>query len=110
MNIVGWVLLFSVIGGLLSMMVAVAYALLPQRVHVGTVRQLVSFATGALLAAAFIGLLPEALDARPEVSTNAIMATVLVGVLVFFLLEKTLIWRHAHDEDATDDHHIINLF
>lgn len=103
MNVITWTLLFSVVGGLLSMVLAVAYALLPERVHIRTMRHLVSIATGALLGAAFIGLLPEALVARPEIDPANVMATVLGGVLVFFMLEKTLIWRHAHVHEHEHD-------
>ena len=100
MSVFAWVLLFSILGGLLSMAAAVVYAVLPTAAHVATVRHLVSVATGALLGAAFIGLLPEALESRPEVGAGPVMATVLLGVLIFFLLEKTLIWRHAHHDAA----------
>lgn len=57
------------------------------------VPRLVSFAVGTLLASAFLGLLPGALagsDASP------VLLTTLVGILVFFSLEKLLIWRHCH--------------
>lgn len=99
MTVLSWTLLFSIGGGLLSLALAVAYALLPERIHIQTMRHLVSVATGALLGAAFIGLLPEALAARPDVGPAQIMATVLGGILVFFALEKTLVWRHAHLHD-----------
>ena len=99
MSVFAGTLLFSIGGGLLSLALAVAYALLPDHIHVRTMRHLVSAATGALLGAAFIGLLPEALAARPDVVPAQVMATVLGGILVFFTLEKTLIWRHAHLHD-----------
>ncbi|MCP5143814.1 MAG: ZIP family metal transporter [Gammaproteobacteria bacterium] len=110
MSVLAWVLLFSFLAGALSMAGALVYTMLPQRTHVASVRHLVSFATGALLSAAFVGLLPEALEARPDVGASAVMATVLFGVITFFLLEKTLIWRHAHHDDAeahgADPHHV----
>jgi zinc and cadmium transporter len=57
---------------------------------------LVSFATGTLLASAFLGLLPEALDLRSGLD---VPATILVAILAFFLLEKLLLWRHSHALD-----------
>lgn len=56
---------------------------------------LVSYAVGTLLGAALLGLLPEALEAqRPPV----VFASLLGGILTFFVLEKLVLWRHCHDE------------
>ncbi len=59
-----------------------------------------SFAVGALLGAVFLELLPHALEAG---STERVMATVLAGLLAFFLLEKLVLWRHSHGHDAHRD-------
>lgn len=56
----------------------------------------VPFAAGSLLAAAFIDLLPEALEGESNAHTVSLMA--LVAFLVFFLLERTLTWFHHHHE------------
>jgi len=58
------------------------------------IRWFVSFAVGALLGAVFIDLLPEALA---QGSVNRVMTAMLGGMLAFFLLEKFVLWRHAHD-------------
>ena len=68
---------------------------------------LVSFAVGALLGAVFLDLLPEALQ---HGSVDRVMTTMLVGLLAFFLLEKFVLWRHAHDapfdeSDVPTHHH-----
>jgi zinc and cadmium transporter len=58
---------------------------------------LLGFASGTLLGAAFLGLIPEAaawLDLR-QVTT-----LVLVAVILFFLLEKWVLWRHCHDPNC----------
>ncbi|MBH2007335.1 ZIP family metal transporter [Candidatus Saccharibacteria bacterium] len=55
----------------------------------------VPFAAGALLAAAFIDLLPEAIEGN---DAHLISLAVLVSFLVFFLLERTLSWFHHHHE------------
>lgn len=55
----------------------------------------VPFAAGALLAAAFVDLLPEAMEGS---DTHRISLIVLVSFLVFFLLERTLNWFHHHHE------------
>ena len=62
--------------------------------------RVVSFAVGALLGAVFLELLPQALETgRPE----RVMVTVLAGLLAFFLLEKLVLWRHAHGHDTHQD-------
>jgi zinc and cadmium transporter len=58
----------------------------------------VSFAVGALLGAIFLELLPHALELG---STEHVMITVLTGLLLFFLLEKLVLWRHSHLEVET---------
>jgi zinc and cadmium transporter len=58
---------------------------------------LISYATGTLLGAAFLGMIPHALeDSEPF----RILAAVLVGIILFFLLEKLVIWRHCHDGEC----------
>jgi zinc and cadmium transporter len=52
---------------------------------------LVSFAAGTMLGAAFFDLLPEASKMGADV-----FALALAGVLVFFVLEKFICWRHCH--------------
>ncbi len=53
----------------------------------------VSFATGTLLGAALIGLLPHALHALPG---PQVTGTLLGGMVAFFILEKLALWRHCH--------------
>lgn len=55
---------------------------------------LVSFAVGGLFGDAFIHLLPEAFE---KLGTNlATSIFVILGILIFFVLEKFLRWRHCH--------------
>ena len=61
--------------------------------HPSWISRLVSFAVGALLGAVFLELLPHALETG---SAERVMITVLAGLLAFFLLEKLVLWRHAH--------------
>jgi len=52
-----------------------------------------------LLGAAFLAILPHAFEV-PGVDAHSVTLTVLCGILVFFLLEKMVIWRHCHTEDC----------
>ncbi len=57
---------------------------------------LVSLAVGALLGDAFLHLLPEAFEKIPN--TTHLSIAIIVGILIFFVLEKLLHWHHHHTE------------
>jgi zinc and cadmium transporter len=96
MPLLVWIIIFCLLGGLLSVLAAALFLVLsePMRNHV--LPHLVSFATGTLLGAAFLGLLPHALDTVVSTDVHIIPMTVLLGLLGFFLLEKMVLWRHCH--------------
>jgi zinc and cadmium transporter len=87
--------LTCVAGGVLSVLAASAFAL---RVSAARVPMLISFAVGALLGAVFLDILPHAFGEAQNVRTMA--ATVLGGILLFFVLEKLVLWRHCHEEQC----------
>lgn len=58
-------------------------------------QHLLSLAAGALLATAFMHLLPEAFESPVEPKT--LLTTLLMGVLFFFLLDKAELWHHGHE-------------
>lgn len=60
---------------------------------------LVSFAAGVLLGASFLDLMPEALE-----SSSGNMIYVLLGIVVFYVAEKSLLWYHCHDKNTCDIH------
>ena len=99
-NLLYWILGFAAVGSLLSLAAGAGYLLLPARLREHTVAHLISFATGTLLGVTFMDLLPEALELQQEDGPRNVMTTVLVGIFVFFVLEKALIWRHAHNVDG----------
>lgn len=59
---------------------------------------LVSFSAGVMLAAAFLDLLPEAMEAAGE-NPAGVLPLVLVGVVFFFFLERFLLWFHHHHSE-----------
>jgi zinc and cadmium transporter len=93
MTILTWIILASLLGGILSVLAAALFALNARAQYLGG---LVSYAIGALLGAVFLNILPEAIELSPSVA--AVSGTVLLGILLFFTLEKVLIWRHCHHE------------
>ena len=68
-------------------------------------QHMLSLAAGALLATAFLHLLPEAFEAGVE--PHNLFATLLFGLLFFFLLDKAELWHHGHEHHHSDthDHH-----
>jgi zinc and cadmium transporter len=110
-GLLGLIIVFTALGGLLSVIAAGVFLLLSDQRRQVLLPHGISFAIGALLTVAFWGLLPEAfLGVSPE-RFQALSATVLAGILMFFVLEKMLIWRHCHhgecevhSDEADHDH------
>jgi zinc and cadmium transporter len=97
LTVLAWILAFTTLGGIASAAVAGAVLLLPQRARTRFLPHLVSFATGALLGAALLGLLPEAIERAGPARGAAVGFAVSAGILLFFILEKLMLWRHSHD-------------
>src|SRR5689334_4036525 len=95
-----WIVLSTFIGGVLSVAAAAAVAL---KANPSRVPMLISYAIGALLAAVFLEILPHAFEDAP--STRALGAIVLTGLIVFFVLEKLVLWRHHHSHGWLDEEH-----
>ena len=96
MPLLVWIIIFCLLGGLLSVLAAALFLVLSEPLRNHILPHLVSFATGTLLGAAFLGLLPHALDTVVSTDVHIIPMTVLLGLLGFFLLEKMVLWRHCH--------------
>jgi zinc and cadmium transporter len=108
MTTLGWIIGATALGGVLSMAFAALFAM---NAKADWIPVLISYAVGALLGAAFLEVLPHAFERASSVETIA--ATVLAGILAFFVLEKLVLWRHCHLEQceahdpplqATHDH------
>ncbi|MFP5307510.1 MAG: ZIP family metal transporter, partial [Gammaproteobacteria bacterium] len=84
------ILLATLCGGLLSVGLAAGVSL---TVLARWAPRLVGFSVGALLAAALLHLLPEALESLPGFEVGAAL---LAGLAAFFVLEKLALWRHDH--------------
>lgn len=101
-----WIVLATVVAGVGSVWVAAALlrlgwagghaaAAVPQR--------LLSLAAGALLATAFMHLLPEAFES--QLDAHDLFAVLLVGVVFFFVLDKAELWHHGHEHAGHQHHH-----
>lgn len=103
MSVLLWIVTFTLLGGALSALAASAFLLSAETTRSRLLPHLVSLATGALLGAALLGLLPHALQGVGPQATHAIGMTLLAGLLVFFVLEKLVLWRHCH-QDVCEGH------
>ena len=90
-------------GGVLSAAAAGIFLRLPEKQRQWAIPHLLSYATGALLGAALLGLVPEAIEASMVAYGAAGPARVgtllLAGILLFFVLEKLVLWRHCHEPE-----------
>ncbi|NNM81095.1 MAG: ZIP family metal transporter [Burkholderiales bacterium] len=95
MPVIEWIVATSTLGGLASLLLAATFAL---SMRASWLPMLISYAVGALLGAAFLEILPEAFKLTQNPAT--LTATILFGILLFFILEKLVLWRHCHAEDC----------
>ena len=93
MSVLSWIVAMSFIGGALSVFAAAAFAF---TARASWVSPLVSYSIGALLGASFLEVLPHAFEASSSAEVAA--RNVLGGLLLFFVLEKLVLWRHCHEE------------
>jgi zinc and cadmium transporter len=103
MDLLFWIIGFSLLGGILSVIIASSFLLLNIHARHRAVPHLVSFAIGALLGATFLGLIPHALEHEYAVDAHDIGLTLLLGLLTFFVLEKMVLWRHCHSHHGDGD-------
>ena len=87
----------SLLGSGGGLLVASSLLLFTDQIRTRLVPWLVSYAVGALLGVSLLLLLPEALEALAPVT---VFATLLFGILVFFVLEKQVLLRHCHTDEC----------
>ena len=87
----------SLVGGLGGLLVASGVLLIEDSVRTRLVPWLVSYAVGALLGVSMLALLPTTLEQLPA---PRVFTTLLIGILLFFVLEKLVLWRHCHTHDC----------
>jgi len=90
-----WIVVTTIAGGVISVAAAAAVAF---SARASWVPILVSYAVGALLGAVFLEMLPHAF--RMAANVEQIAGTILAGILIFFVLEKLVLWRHCHVEQC----------
>jgi zinc and cadmium transporter len=97
-----YIVLATLAGGVLSVLIA---AMVTVQLLGRVVKHMVSLSVGILLGTALLQVLPEAFEGPAR--THALFATLLAGLLFFFLLEKAELYRHGHhhEGDGHEHHH-----
>ena len=94
-----WILLFSILGSIGALSAAAVFILFKEKTQKLVVSLLISYATGILLSAALLGLIPEAIEAAGN-EPHSVMLFVLGSIFFFFFLEKIVIWRNCPNEEC----------
>jgi len=94
---VAWVVAFSLLGSLGVVLGAGLLLLSAVEKRRRLLPSLVSYAVGTLLGAAFLGMLPRALEGGHR---QAALTTALLGIVLFFILEKWVLWQHCHEAEC----------
>jgi zinc and cadmium transporter len=94
------ILLATTIAGVVSISAAAifSFGLLSKMVE-----RMVSLSVGIMLSTSLLHALPEAFESKAD--PHALFATLLAGLLGFFLLEKLAILRHSHHHEGDGHHH-----
>jgi zinc and cadmium transporter len=95
--ILALVILFSMLGSVGAMSGGALLLFLPRYVIKTLIPCLLSYAIGTLLGAAFLGMIPSGLQ---QASASSVLTMVLAGIVIFFMLEKLILWRHCHDPEC----------
>jgi zinc and cadmium transporter len=103
LNTLAWIILVTLVSGVLSVLGAGLFLALPGKQREAALPHLVSFATGALLGAALLALIPHAVLGAGSQRVHEVGVALIAGIALFFVLEKFLLWRHCHD-DHCDTH------
>ena len=99
-----WIIGTCLAGGFLSLLFAFLFF---KNSNINIVTNMVSLSVGTMLGAVFLEILPHALEQSTD--SHDTMFIVLIGLLVFFTLEKLLIWRHCHGDHCETHSHDTQL-
>lgn len=103
MNELAYILLSVTVISLISLSAVVALTL-QKATLTRIMTALIAFAAGTMLGAAFLHLIPEAIEAAPGGHVY-----VLAGIVAFFLIERAIHWHHCTEEHCVAPFGYLNL-
>ncbi len=89
-----WILASTTLVSLISLVGILTLAIKSNLLH-KILFCLIGFSAGALIGGAFLHILPECLENN---NSNAVFSYLILGIIIFFLMERYLHWRHCHEE------------
>ncbi|MFX0098494.1 MAG: ZIP family metal transporter [Candidatus Hodarchaeota archaeon] len=96
-----WIIFFSALGSVGSVLAAYIPLAIQKETHGKKLHYLVAYAQGTLLTSAIIGLLPHAIHHAEELFPGEpamlVMTWLLIGIIIFIIIEKLITWHHCHD-------------
>jgi zinc and cadmium transporter len=95
--VIWWIVAFGTLGGVGATVGSALVMALPERMLRSALPWLLSYATGTLLGAAFLGMIPKAFA---QGSALEVSATLLAGIVAFFGLEKLVLSRQCHEREC----------
>src|SRR5215469_14148322 len=95
-------MLFAAFGGIASAAFALVFLWVREEHSARILPHFISFATGALLGAALLALLPEAMEKAGPGGAHGIGIALVAGLGMFFVIEKLVLWWHAHVHEEGD--------
>jgi zinc and cadmium transporter len=102
--LLAWIIFFTAVGGIASAAFAGLFLLVPEAAGRRLLPHFISYATGALLGAALLALLPDAMEGVGPGGARGIGVALLVGLGVFFVIEKLVLWWHTHSNGHRHGH------
>jgi zinc and cadmium transporter len=97
-----WILGSGLLMSAISLLGAVTFVI-PERILRSLLLPLVSIAAGSLIGSSLFYLLPESIEAMGN--NLSVYGYVVIGFLIFFVLEQFLHWHHTHDADEKSHQH-----
>lgn len=94
--VLGWILVSTFLVSIISLVGIVTLAIRDELLH-KIIFCFIGFSAGALIGSAFLHILPEALE---KTSSITVFSYLILGLTLFFLLERYFHWRHCHDKDC----------
>jgi len=91
-----WIIVSTLVVSLISLVGALTLAISDKFLH-KLIFCFIGFSAGALIGGAFLHLLPEALQENNSVS---VFYYLILGIAIFFILERYLHWRHCHEDNC----------
>jgi zinc and cadmium transporter len=101
--LLAWIIFFTAVGGIASAAFAGLFLLVPEAAGRRLLPHFISYATGALLGAALLALLPDAIEGVEPGGARGIGVALLVGLGIFFVIEKLVLWWHTHSNGHRED-------